>query len=379
MILPHLQHTVESYQDRIERLDSRTKIELGHTLLEASRFSKLAWKRTAVAQASKAIQYIDDWCLSACLASTQCLLHRLDGNIDAALRVLDAFRNQGQPDLRTPRANSAAGNLTIQHALNCIQVEDLPRAEQLLNAWYPLDQEPSPMEQAVHIRKSLILGRVLRFQGRFPESLDQLTKTSTLAKQLHNLSFDEDLRDLTCELADTLRELDQPQAAERHLREEIARRDRCLEGTAYTRRSLLEASLAEVLFAQGRAEEAEHVYLQAQSRGNLIKFGKLRLSIVLAKIYHTSSKYERALHYWNEALKLIAGFTMGNGRTTRTIMLSSHAILGSLGRADIQNDSLQQAVIMDKLTKPGGTQYWIAGLRHWQNHLEPGEGPRSRI
>lgn len=358
----------------------RTKIDLGHTLLEASRFSKLAWKRTAVEQAAKVTQGLEDWCLSASLASTQCLLHRLDGNIDSARYVVDEHRNQKQPVPQTPRANSTAGNLTIQRALNCIQIEDLSQAEQLLNQWRPFDQKPSLMESTVLFRKGLILGRIMRFRGRFSEALDHLMITSRLSSQLHNLSLDEDLRDLTCELADTLRELDQPQAAEKYLREEFARRDRCLKDTtAFTGRSLLEASLAEVLFAQGQIEEAEHLCLQAQSRGNLMKFGKLRLAIVLAKLYHTSSNYEKAFHYWNEALKVIASFTMGNGRATRTILLSIHATLGSLNLPDIQNDSLRQVDVMDQLEKPGGTQYWIAGLRHWQNQLESVEVNHSRI
>jgi hypothetical protein len=63
-----------------------------------------------------------------------------------------------------------------------------------------------------------------------------------------SLSFDEDLRDLACDLADTLRELDDPIAAEHHLRAEITRRDR---SSACSSQVPLQLCLAEALFAHG--------------------------------------------------------------------------------------------------------------------------------
>lgn len=53
------------------------------------------------------------------------------------------------------------------------------------------------------------------------------------AEQRKGLIFDEDLRDLTCDLADMLRELDNPASAEHHLRAEVARRDQsCISSRA---------------------------------------------------------------------------------------------------------------------------------------------------
>jgi hypothetical protein len=131
----------------------------------------------------------------------------------------------------------------------------------------------------VLFRKHMILGRMLRFRGRFKES---------------HLNFDEDLHSLICDLADTLRELNDTVSAERHLRMEIARRkDRpCSSG-----RSLLELSLAEALFAQGCSKEAEDLCLRIQSRPNLLKFEKLRLCIILAKLRHIASDDEGAFSH----------------------------------------------------------------------------------
>ena len=71
-----------------------------------------------------------------------------------------------------------------------------------------------------------MLGRVLWFQGAFAESLVHLERARKTVEQRKDLIFDEDLRDLICDLADTLRELDDPATAEHHLRAEIERRDK---------------------------------------------------------------------------------------------------------------------------------------------------------
>ncbi|KAI5455788.1 hypothetical protein BGZ63DRAFT_429654 [Mariannaea sp. PMI_226] len=46
-----------------------------------------------------------------------------------------------------------------------------------------------------------------------------------IAQRRQDLIFDKDLHDLTCDLADTLRELDDPASTEHHPRAEITRRD----------------------------------------------------------------------------------------------------------------------------------------------------------
>ena len=82
------------------------------------------------------------------------------------------------------------------------------------------------MEQAVQFRIGMLLGRFLRYQGEFVESLAHLKQSRDEAEKRGSLFFDEDLRDLTCNLADTFRELDDPIALEHHFRAEITRRDR---------------------------------------------------------------------------------------------------------------------------------------------------------
>ncbi|KKY33913.1 putative and nb-arc domain [Diaporthe ampelina] len=299
------------------------------------------------------------------------MIHRIEGDHEAAVNIIDTVIHQQQPNTHTPRDTAAIGHLKLQRALNYVQVDDLPHAEQVLEEWRPLGDEPSLMEQVVYFRRGVTLGRVLRTQGRFSEAHTHLKRSQDLAEQLRDLTFNDDRRDLTCEMADTLRELDKPEAAEVYLRREFARRGEEAQDPAASGKSLLEASLAEVLFAQGRTEEAERLCVKTESRAdNLMKLGKLRICVVLAKIYHTRSNHEGALRYWDEAMRQVAKFPWTTGRTTHTILLSRRENMRFLGITDARDQFLQHTASSDALGTPGGMLYWIAGLRHWQNYLD---------
>ncbi|OJD25635.1 hypothetical protein ACJ73_02988 [Blastomyces percursus] len=110
-----------------------------------------------------------------------------------------------------------------------MQVDQLTLATDVLDAWQTLGKIHVAIEKVVLFRNHVILGKILRFQGKFEESLLNLEKSKNLADRCHNLDFDEDRCDLTCNLADTLRELERPVDAEYCLRAEITRQNRCLD------------------------------------------------------------------------------------------------------------------------------------------------------
>lgn len=375
-ITPHLQYAAQTCGDCVESLSPGTRADLALTLLEAARFPTLAWKRFAISQAAAVLRGLNSdqsehLHLIIRLSSAQSLLHRLEGDHGAAVSTIDTFIDQQPPNNRNKRTNAALGHLALQRALNCAQVDDLPQAEQFLEEWRPLRDEPSLMEQVVQFRRGVILGRTLRTRGRFSEAHTHLKRSHDLVEQLQDLGFDEDLRDLTCEMADTLRELDKPEAAEAYLRREFARRGEGMQDPPASGKSLLEASLAEVLFAQGRVQEAERVCTEAESRAdNLMKLGKLRICIVLAKIHHTRSEHEEALRYWDEAIRQVGRFPGTTGRTMRTIVLSRRENMRSLGLSEPRDEVQQHTASSDALGTPGGMVYWIAGMRHWQDYLD---------
>ena len=286
--------------------------------------------------------------------------------MDQAAAVLRNFEAESIPPASN-RRNSEIGQIIIQRALNCIQVEDLSTAVALLQNWEPLDQTPSALEKIVTLRQAILLAKVLRFQGVFDESLTHIEKARAAVEQCKYLSLDDDLRDLASEHADTLLELGDPVSAEQHLHAEVARRD---QNNVSSGRSALQLSLAEALFAQKRFREAEQLCFNIQSQPRLLKFEKLRLQITLAKIRHAESDNEGALSRWSEAMKEIGKFHMTNGRTTRIIVLSICDTLSNLGQTWLMRESMKQVATLDETEKPGGVQYWIAGMRHWSEYLQ---------
>lgn len=375
LVLPHLKHVLQAFQDCYESLPTSIRTDLVLTLVEASRFPNMAWKRFAVGQAEIAARGLEDPYLSCCIAQSQSLLSRIGGNMDHATSSIGHFIQGRVENSMDNRMNSAIGHVTIQRSLNCIQAEDLSAARNLLEDWKPLQQEPSPIEQVVVFRKEMLLGKILRFQGAFSESLIRLKTARKILEHCKYLIFDEDLRDLTCDHGDTLRELGDSAAAESHLRAEITRRD---QRSISFGKSLLELALAEALFAQGRFREAEKLCLDVQSRPSLLKLERLRSYITMAKIRHVESDNEGAFSYWSEALKEIAKFQLNNGRTTRIIVISICDALSGLGQAWLLTESQKQVAYLDEMAKPGGVQWWIAGMRHWLEYLQK-PGFHSRL
>jgi len=361
LFLHCLKHALQPFQGGFEHLPTSTRADLILTLLEASRFPKMEWKRFAVSQAGLVMLGLEDRYLRARVAQAESLLWRLTRDMDRAIAALASLSQGGPSDSTDRRMHSAIGLTTVQRALNDIQVEDLSIAEKSLVDWTPLGEKASPMEEAVLFRKHMILGRILRFGGRFEESRAQLERSLDLSRQLDSLNFDEDLRDLICDLADTLRELGDPVSAERHLRTEIGQRGA---------KTLLELSLAEVLFAQGRSDEAEGLCLDIQSRPRLLKLEKLRLCITQAKLRHIASDYDGAFPHWANAMVAISKFPIETGGTTRAIVASICDILNQQGRKQLLDQSRKQMDTLDKLARPGSVWFWIAGLRHWQEYLQ---------
>jgi len=142
----------------------------------------------------------------------------------------------------------------------------------------------------------------------------------------------------------------------------------------------LRLTLAESLFAQGRHDEAETLCLEVQSCRSLLKMGKLRLAIVRAKLRHVNSDWEGAFRHWTDAMLAVGKFTMTNGHTTRIILLSICDILRCQRQYELELQSRNQLVALEKLTGPAGVLYWIGGLRHWLNYLQSTDRSRwSRI
>lgn len=322
----------------------------------------MGWKRFAIGQSELVARGLNDPYLESCVGRSQRLLARLDGKVVKAVGSPQLLDNDRPTCILDKRMHSAAGQEIIQRSLDYIQTEAMAAAKATLEQWTPVSL-PSPMEDVVLVRKHVLLGRILRYMGKFDESLTSLEIARKTTERHGAAFFDEDLRDLTCELSDTLRELDDPVSAERHIRTELARRQQSY--NAAPGKSSLQLSLAEALFAQTRLNEAAALCLEVQSRVKLLKFENLRLQIILAKIRHVESDYEEAFFYWNRALRAVKKYPMTNGRLTRVIILSVRDALIQLGYGGSVHESTKAAEDLDKLAAADSVQHWIAGTRQW--------------
>lgn len=380
LFLPHLRHTLQGVRihDTFQQLATDTRTDLVLTLVEASRFPKTEWKQFVISQAKEAMGSLNDEYIRSCIAQRECLLYRITGALDQAGDALgNASVSQGQVQVSADKKIHAGfGQSIIQRALNHVQVEELALATQVLNAWQPLSEIPAPIDEVMLFRKFLILSKISRFQGTFRESLAHLETSKNIANQRKDLFFDEDRCDLICNLADTLQELDNPFSAEHYLRLEIARQGQ----DRISAQRLLKLVLAESLFAQGHYAQAEALCSEVQSCPSPLKMEKLRLSIIRAKLYHVNSNWEGAFRHWTDAMLAVGRYTMTNGHATRIILLSICDVLRRQGQHELELQSREQFVTLEKLAGSAAAVYWIAGLRHWLNYLQSTDrSRRSRI
>ncbi|KAJ3533278.1 hypothetical protein NM208_g8058 [Fusarium decemcellulare] len=372
---PHIKHTLQACAKELPYLSKHTRIEVGLSLVEASRFPGMEWKRFAMSQAKIVSTGVHDAWLDSRVAHAECLLNRIDGSMLLAAARLAAVqtRDSNSSSITTEMNHCIAGQEAIQRALNFIQIEALSAAEEVLNAWCPLNEIASPMEKTILFKKGMLLGKLLRFSGRFQESLDHLEAVQRLAEQPGSIVFDEDLRDFTCDLADTLRELDRPMSAEMVLRAELRRRT-----SSYipkSGRSLLELSLAEALFAQRFYAEGETLCLSALNCSPCLKFEKLRAYIILAKIYHMTSNTDKEYSHWVLALEAVNRFHGETFATTRIILKSICDFARRTGVKGLQEQTQARMSSLAMPEEPCGMKHWISGIRHWAEYLQNSESP----
>ncbi|WAO95931.1 Hypothetical protein NCS54_01358000 [Fusarium falciforme] len=363
LAFPHLKHTLKACPDDFPGLSNATKIDLGLTLVESSRFSDMAWKQFAIDQAKRVSVGVESPYLASRIALAECVLNRIEGSMLQSAANL-APRSSEEVAL-DERMHSIAGQHAIQRALNFMQIEALKSAEEVLETWSPLSETPSPMEKAVDFKKRVVRGRSLRQRGETHEAIILLDAGRRLSQQPSEIVLDEDLRDLICELADALRELVLFTWAENILRWEIKRREGAY--IPVMGKGLLELSLAEVLFARGQYYNAKVLCLSALKEFPRLKYEKIRAYIILAKVYHVISNFDKARSYWTMALEAINRFPSESSRTSRIILRS---LCDAAGNDELREQYQKQLARLGAQEEAGDMKFWIGGMPGWEKYLE---------
>lgn len=362
VVFPHLKYILESCPDKFPGLSNTTKIDLGLTLVEASRFPDMAWMRFAVSQARRVSVGVESPYLTSRIAHAQCVLNRIQGSMLRAAASL-APRSSGETCTGVVM-HCVAGQEVIQRALNFMQIEALESAEEVLKTWSPLSDPPSPMEEAVVCRKAMLLGRSLRYRGKFQKATVPLARAIRPSLWSSKIVLDEDLRDIVCDLADSFREIDRLVWAEASLRGEIKRRQEAY--SPVIGKGLLDLSLAEVLFAREQYAEAEALCLSAVKDVPRLKFEKIRAYTILAKIHHLASDNEKARSYWTMALEVVNRFPSESSHMTQIILRS---LCDVAGQGELRKQYQTQLSRLGAQEEAGEMKFWISGMRHWEEHL----------
>lgn len=181
------------------------------------------------------------------------------------------------------------------HALRDGKVEDVFI---VCKKWKPNNPEkPSLMEALSSLRLAVVQGRAHRYLGSFDEALKILDESYKYYQLIEHLYAHQDYRIWVCEKADNLRELGKLESAESNLRYAIERKRVInLPGE-----SILELSLAEVLFAQGRIKECEELCAVVQKRQSLHGAESCRLNITMGKLHYARPG---GYKFWKAALDL---------------------------------------------------------------------------
>ncbi|KAJ4307568.1 hypothetical protein N0V84_012639 [Fusarium piperis] len=347
-------------------LPERTRVGIASCLVEASRWSGLPWKNTAIQWAKDILGDTQDAYLNSCITQREIVMHRLTGKTSEATdkinRLLARVQTAGSS---TALIHSSIGHAVIERALNHFQAEELAMALATLDFWSPTTSPPTPAESTVLVRAGLLQGKILRYQGNFTLAYNALTRCRRLIEQNHPQAviFDEDRTLVTCELAYTLYELDRLGEAEEVLNRELQQ-----PAATEAARQLPSLALAEVLLAQNRLDEAEAVCHDHSPVS--AKLPQLHLCITMAKIQHMRSDWVSALSWWTQALQAINKFPPTSGHATWTIYMSIVHVLGKQGYIDTAQHTLKALEGLEQSLDGSEAKYWIAGLRKWSEYVK---------
>ncbi|KMU85898.1 hypothetical protein CIHG_03427 [Coccidioides immitis H538.4] len=349
-------------------------------LLSAAKFRFNPWKNECIRRTKDLLKDEHDCYLKAWATFTESKILRMQGKTtDSYKAIEDHIHNTVLPgpdeDLITDvRYNATKGDLVVSFAATLIKDGDLLRAKAELTRWRPLNPHaPSTMERLVLQHRDVMLGRILRNQGRFVEAL------SYLEKLLQNLSAEDYLVStgwqmiLVTNVTDLYSEVGRPQDAEAVL-------DKVLKisqtqgwyniGTGRRLRlALIESFIRRGLFTQAEEKLKELIPIIEAIREPDINQSTehFRVWAGLARISHLQGQWNEALDRWNQALALVERSGWTQGFNHGIVQYSIAQVLARVGDVTGCQASLSKA---EKSLAVEERKYWIVGLgSYWYDYI----------
>lgn len=284
-------------------------------MLSASRFNYNPWKRECINRIKSLLKDEHDCYLTAQAAFTESKLLRMQGKVADSYKSLEEYiHGVVLPGLdeelsQDARWNATQGDLIMSFSENLMRESHLQRAQVELEEWRPLaPTAPSTMEKIVLQSRDIMLGRILKDQGRFHEALPHFEKL------LQGLSF-EDYHvstgwqmGLFSNIADIYCEVGRPDKAEAVLAREMeiiyARGWENISTGRRMQLALIESFLRRGMFTMAEECLSKLVPIfEAITEPEMIQTtGHFRVWCGLARISHLQGHWDDALVRWYRAL-----------------------------------------------------------------------------
>lgn len=356
LLLPHLSRVLSEYDALcIEQGELVSFLpELASTLLAASRFSDVKWKVETISRTKKLLESGNDCFLDVWLAYRESSILRMSGMPQESDTILQKFLSHAatssEEDFElTPRFNAQRGDIIISFSENLIYQGKLLEAKAELTKWRPLHTDRSTLESITQRARDITLGKVLRYQGLFEESLvllEGILQDSLLDDYFEGTGW---YRVLLSGVADLYCELDRPVDAEKLLLRELTpMRESGTQNIATGRR--LQVSLASTYLQRNKYAEAESL-LEDLRRAFSSSGGPeytthdymFRVWVSLARVSHQQSHWEEALTRWRHALSASEHLKLNGGLNASLVRSSIAHALMMAGREAVGADTPREA------------------------------------
>jgi tetratricopeptide (TPR) repeat protein len=286
----------------------------------------------------------------------------------AVFSELAASADGAENAQKTARYNALRCEIIISRSENLVRDWQLEDARRELSKWCTLQQSSvSTLEKITALERDTIMGKILKYQGRFEEALlllEPLLEDRSLPFQgsgwycvlLSNVA------DLQCEMG-------RPDEAEKLLNENLQIMiNNKTEDLATGRR--LRLSLAESLLSRQKYNDAEKVWLQLLKTYETTPrvdyataVNKFRVLIGLARVHHMQGRWERALERWRQAENM----DVAKKSSLALLHLSVSYLLHKLGQ---HSDSHAMASTALGIIDSEACSFWTAGFHsHWRESI----------
>lgn len=198
-------------------LTNANRSQLALTLLAASEFSGLNWKKHALHVARQVNSDAADLHIRSLMTFRESVVYRLCKESDRSDILLQQFFQDVQGYVKSndlqPRTSAQLGLVYLSSAKLLLRQDEPEKAVDRLREWKPLDPcQPSTMERLVLRDVNIALGNSLRYCGDFGVARELLESTLAEAQsdEIHASSY----IDLLCALGDVCCELNDADKAQ---------------------------------------------------------------------------------------------------------------------------------------------------------------------